>query len=161
MEAERVIEAAQQDAAQEAASHVAAEVAGEAAVISGQVAAVEEELIDHAEASEERHEEILEGQAWQQQQFANLTNNLTNHQTQTAALLAAMQTQLSSLGQLVTEALSQRSQSNSASPDSMSSSPESQPVVAVVVEPESAADQRAANQPPTETSSGRRKVRRI
>jgi hypothetical protein len=158
MEADSVVEAIQVDAAQEAAQRVAGEVAIDSAVIASEVAQVGDELADHAEASEERHTEILDGQEWQRQQFNQLQANLTSLQSQLTALLSAQQSQLTALqNQLTTN--QQNQQNNPPSPDSTSLSPV--PEVVAVVEPSADAGGPERTQSNPSTSAPKRKRRLI
>ena len=162
MEAERIVEAVQTDAAetaaQSAASQVAIEVHSDAVAIASEVSQVADELAEHPEVTEEQHGEILEGQQWQREQFQQLQNNLTNNQSQTAALLSAMQSQLTALQQLVT----QRNPNNPPSPDStLLNQGETEPVVVVeVVEPNVDAED-PANQTRSQLPAPKRKRRLI
>ncbi len=158
MEADSVVEAIQVDAAQAAADRVAISVEADAAAIAGEVAQVGDELADHAEASEERHTEILDGQEWQRTQFQQLQTNLTSLQSQLTALLSAQQSQLTALqNQLTTN--QQNQQSSQPLPDSTSLNPV--PEVVAVVEPSADAGGPERTRSNQSTSTPKRKRRLI
>jgi hypothetical protein len=93
MDPESVVENIQDSAAHEAALEVAADVNANTAAVGAEVAAVGEVLEDHAELSEERHEEILEGELWIRNQLVLL---LTNTQT-ILTTLGAMQVMIAEI----------------------------------------------------------------
>jgi hypothetical protein len=68
--------------------------------VDADVQNVEQCLEEHAEQSEIRHEEILEGQAWHEKQFQLLSNQLQAQATQATtlqSLLASIQATLTEL----------------------------------------------------------------
>lgn len=139
MDPETVVEAVQADAATEAANRVAGVAVEAAAVVAAEVADVGEVLEQHAELSEERHEEILEGDLWIRNQLEQLSQNLQTLQmtviTMQAAILAALTVQ------------------STVTPQSTPPEPE----IIAVVEPEESADvQPEAKTPPAKPQQRRR-----
>lgn len=136
MDAETVVEVVQEDAAHSAALLVAGEAAGAVAGVESEVAAVAEVLEEHVIDSEERHEEILEGEEWLKAQLVFL---LTTNQS--------LQTQLTSFQTLVVSKLDLLESILKLLQDSKPSipTPEAPPVEAVVVvEPEDVEDPQEA-----------------
>lgn len=124
MDAETVVEAVQVDAAATAAATVANTTAGE-------VEAVGAVLEEHAELSEERHEEILEGESWIRNQLVLLLTNSQTILSTIAAMQISVTTELAS-NRAAIESMASRSQTRvEAEPI-----PEVQPLAAVVVVPE-------------------------
>lgn len=88
-EPEQVVEAIQADAAGQVAE---AALAGDS-VIAAEVAQVGDDLADHAELSEERHEEILEAGSWVGQRVNDVLQSLQSLSTSMAALQAQLSSQ--------------------------------------------------------------------
>ena len=78
------------------AVEVEASVTGDA-VIAAEVAAVGDELADHAEVSEERHEEILEGEGWLRSEVDRLNTSMGTLQASITSSQQAILTTLQSL----------------------------------------------------------------
>src|SRR5215831_18903524 len=121
MEPEEVVAVVQENAASEAAGEAAAAAAAGDAVISGQVAEVSDDLADHAEVSEERHEEILEGEAWLRSQLETIAAQQSAMQAQLTAIQSSNQSQLDLMNQRL-EAMSRQEQQNPSQPLSPASS---------------------------------------
>jgi hypothetical protein len=94
MEPEGVIIDVQKDAAETVATEVSTTVALTAGAVASEVVEVSDQLAEHAEASEERHEEILEGQEWLENQFQIQRSQLELFQTATTTMLNSLTTQL-------------------------------------------------------------------
>jgi hypothetical protein len=147
-EAERVVEEIREGAAAEVAQVA---VAGDA-VIAQEVAQVGDDLADHAELSEERHEEILEAGSWVGQRVNDVLQNLQTLNTS----MGALQAQLSNSQQAtVTNLQLLQTILESRLPLSPGSTPSIPPVsnetVIAVVEPTEASieeGQREAETPP-------------
>jgi hypothetical protein len=90
MDPETAIQEVQNESAHEGAAEVAA-------VISDQVAGVEETLEEHAALSEERHDEILEDTSW----LRNGINEICQSQTTMANQLTSVQTEVSNLSERI------------------------------------------------------------
>ena len=90
MDPETVIEQIQENAV----SEVQQAVAANDAIIVENVSEVSEALEEHAEASEARHEEILEDLQWQESLLENLT---TLYQTQLSAIQSAITERLAEM----------------------------------------------------------------
>lgn len=127
MDPETVVENLQTSASQEAVAAVTPAVSA----VAGEVAQVGEILEEHAELSEERHEEILEGEAWTRNQLELL---LTNSQTQLTvmnAIQSAVTGEFQALRTLI-ESMGSRPQLPSVAPEPI---PVVEPIGAVVVVP--------------------------
>src|ERR1035437_82964 len=134
MEPEAIIEEVQEDAAAEVAADVIQTVAVENAIVTSEVASVSDALAVHAEVSEERHEEILEGQAWLENQFPLLS--LANQALQ--ATLLSLQTTVTTQLSMIQETLTRNSSTDSIPSIPPMESPILEEAAIVVVEPESA-----------------------
>jgi len=97
MDGETVIENIQVDAGAEGGLAVAGVTVAAVGAVAEQVAQVGDELTDHAELSEERHEEILQGEAWTRNQLELLLTNGQQIQTQLMVMQAAMLAELSAV----------------------------------------------------------------
>jgi hypothetical protein len=141
MSPESVVTEVQTDAARTAVSDVESAILAGDSVIVSEIAAVDQHLAEHAEVSEERHEEILEGQAWLENQFQSVQSTLTALQT----TLTAMLTTLTGQNQACLSILETLNQ-NLSTVSSPSTPP---PPEAVVVEPPESAvvDHQAALMP--------------
>ncbi len=128
---EGIVEAVQVESSVAGAEAVARVAAVGDTIIAGEVAEVAEVLDAHVAESEERHEEILEGEAWLKSQLDLLLTTLTANQLQLLLELSGIRTELVSLRQ---------------SPGSSPSTPppppaEAMPEAIVVVAPESAVEE--------------------
>lgn len=152
-DATTIVESIQVDAATDAAAQVASVAVVGDSIIAAEVAQVEADLEAHAEASEERHVEILEGQQWLENQFQLLSSMITAQQAQ----LTAMQAQQTALQTTVTELLNLNLSSalNPSNPQASEPTPEA----VVIVEPanESAVEDRREAEP----EPGRRRRNRV
>jgi hypothetical protein len=74
-----VIQEIKAEGAQEAASSAVLAVVETAGAVNANVEEVKAELADHQEASEERHIEILEGEAWLRKSLEVLSTTLTEN----------------------------------------------------------------------------------
>jgi hypothetical protein len=147
-----VVEAIQADA-------VASAIPGQAA-IAGEVAVVADQLADHAEVSEERHEEIIEGEVWLRDtlrllsgQTENLSGSMVNLQTQSSSNQAALVAMLQAIQTTLENRL-----------------PASQPLIPVtpnpeetlvVVEPTATSETAGEDLPESKTDKAKKRKRRI
>src|SRR4249919_334533 len=97
MEPSEVIAEVQADAAAEVAARVGEVSAVGDQIIASEVAAVGDVLEEHAELSEERHEEILEDTTWLKDQLASFSMMLQALSTQLQALQTMMLSKLEAL----------------------------------------------------------------
>ena len=151
-----VVEEIQRDAAEVVADQT---VAGDV-VIAAEVAAVGDELADHAEVSEERHEEILGGEQWLGLKVDQIQTSFSAGMDRLVTSMESIRSQLQSQSDLMSNLILQSSMQNQKPlPDSTPLTPET-PVetTIVVVEPESAAE---ADQKEPKTEPRRRKRRLI
>lgn len=156
MDAEAVVESVQRDAASEVAATAAA---GDAA-IAAEVAGVADELAEHAELSEERHDEILEGNAWLSGRLNDVVTRLDGLSTSMGTLVTSQQLTQSQLQQLQTK-VDQMSQPQNQSPQSSTdSTPSTPPPVEAVVVVETPADQNERTPAPTGDTKQPKKSRR-
>ena len=136
MDGETVIESVQTDAAQQVASEVSAQVAVGDSVIASEVAVVSAQVAEHAQVSEERHEEILEGQSEWHVLSAELLNQMqairTEQQEIRNSLLAMRETLLTIL-----EHQSNNPNPSAVSPSSNPPTSEPEPETPIVENPES------------------------
>jgi hypothetical protein len=152
MEPETVIAEVQADAAIDAVSGVTAQVAEGTVIVASEVDAVSAQLAEHSEVSEERHEEILEGQSWLENQFQSQTVILTSIQS---ALLSA-QTSAAAQSQALLSML--EAMSLKLSTDSSPLNPTLEPEAVVIVEPELVPESEGAENPAPKTSTKRRRL---
>lgn len=156
MDGEEVIEQVQESAAVEVAQAAQAAVIDGAAVVLGAVQEVGDEVIDAAQVSEERHEEILEGQEWLENQFQQLTATQATFQATLATILQSMATQAAALEYLTERERERQTVILTPLPDSTLSNP---PIAQV--EPNAAGDDPANQRPPSQQPNQRPRVRRI
>lgn len=160
-EAAAVVEEVRTDGAAVVAGETAGAVAAGAAVVTEAVEGVREELEDHAALSEERHDQILEGEAWLRNQIemqgaalAALTALVTALQSTFQAGLSEIRTELVSLR----GSLASRSQSPTA--EEPPQIPVSDPVAAAKAEEAAKEKELAApssqETPPTEPQRRKR-----
>jgi hypothetical protein len=161
MDAETVVEAVQQNAAAEVAQVAAA---GDA-VIEAQVGAVADALADHAEVSEERHDEILEGEEWLRTEVTNLKTAVAGLSGSMGQLGIQLSTIQSNLGAIMENQQNPQQNPPNPSQDSSPSTPPAEPPkveAVVIVEPEKKEEGVPSDQktkPPAATG-GRQPVKR-
>jgi peptidoglycan hydrolase CwlO-like protein len=152
MSPETVVERVQENTAQAVAGEVTDTILATSGGIAAEVTEVSQQLSEHAEASEGRHEEILEGQSWLENQFQSIQSSQTAQQ----ALLQSLTTQLAAL----TTMLQTLSQSLSmASDPSTPAIPET--VVIAEVQPEAAPQPEpvaVADHPAVQTRRAKRRL---
>lgn len=123
-QAAEVVAEVRADGAAIVAEQAVAATAAETAIVVEAVAQVDEALADHAEASEERHVEILEGEEW----LRNQIGVFTGAQAAQTALLMSLQAQLTAGLELIQSRLQSLNESQGL-PPSTPTTPQSLPVV--------------------------------
>jgi len=153
-----IVDAVQENAATEAAREVAGAAVVASEIVAAEVTEVAEALEEHAELSEERHEEILEDTSWVRSQLEVLSTNQTNLLATVAANQAVVLNKLEALEEKVTPNLSTDSNQSTPPPEVP---PVEAEVVAVVVPPADGADARPAPETPPPAEAPKRKRRVI
>jgi hypothetical protein len=149
-DAETVVEAIQESAAQNAVSEVTAEVRSDTAVVAAEVAIVGAELADHAELSEERHDEILGDTQWLKTQLESLSNLLMTLQAAVTLIAVEVASVKSELQKMTQSTVTPVSVPNPEAPIV------EVPVVTPEVTPESAVEENPV--PKTEVKKRRHRV---
>lgn len=101
MSPESTVEAIQEQAAQTATSEIAVQIAAPVVAVETAVSHVSEQVAEHAAISEERHDEILEGNAWLENRTAQLGSQLTEVRESLLQLREAQATVQSTLNRLL------------------------------------------------------------